>query len=269
MKLKQLDQLRLTKAITKTCKGGNKDSRNNKPAWNKNGEPLCFNYGKYGHLAKDCPEPQKEKSGKGKKGKRGQNGGQRQGNNSNNSQSNSSRNTRGGGQDEKQFIPEDLRDLYRSSGGTFSAHVNEQQLQELMQWYDEMIQKEAPGATVIESPEATAVVCPGAVATPVDTTEVTVADCPGAVATVAESPKATVADCPRAVATATEDPGARVATAAECTVATAVERTVAAAVKTPEAVVVGSAMVLLRVHSSMEDDRNKLLWDLGANGVAQ
>ncbi|RYP61963.1 hypothetical protein DL771_009937 [Monosporascus sp. 5C6A] len=55
-------------------KGGNKDFRDNKPAWNKNG----------------------------------------------------------GGQDEEQFIPKGLRDLYRFSGGTFSAHVNEQQLQELM-----------------------------------------------------------------------------------------------------------------------------------------
>ncbi|RYP78561.1 hypothetical protein DL771_000514 [Monosporascus sp. 5C6A] len=136
IKLKQLDQLRLAKTITKTCKkaplklitgkGGNKDSRNNRPAWNKNGKPLYFNYGKYGHLTKDCPEPQKENSGKGKKGKRGQNGGQRQG--SNNSQNNSSRNTRGGGQDEEQFIPKGLKDLYRSNKGTFSAYVNEQQL---------------------------------------------------------------------------------------------------------------------------------------------
>ncbi|RYP56584.1 hypothetical protein DL771_011763 [Monosporascus sp. 5C6A] len=245
------------KTMQSKRKGGNKDSRNNRPAWNKNEEPLCFNYGKYGHLAKDCPEPQKEKSGKGKKGKRGQNGGQRQGNNSNNSQSNSSRNTRGGGQDEKQFIPEDLRDLYRSSGGTFSAHVNEQQLQELMQWYDEMIQKEAPGATAVE--------CPGAAATAVETTKDIVADCPEATIDEELQEVSTAVNCPGAVATVDESPGAGTATAAECTVATAVERAEVTAVEATEAVVMESAMVLLHVHSFMEDDRDKLLWDLGAN----
>ncbi|RYP20369.1 hypothetical protein DL765_002827 [Monosporascus sp. GIB2] len=82
-------------------KGKGNNTRDGKPAWNKDGQPLCFNCGKYGHMAKDCPELQKDKNGKGKKGKRGQNGGQRQGNNSGNSsqnnRSNSFRNTRSGG----------------------------------------------------------------------------------------------------------------------------------------------------------------------------
>ncbi|RYP20121.1 hypothetical protein DL765_002963 [Monosporascus sp. GIB2] len=111
-------------------KGGNNNSRDSKPVWNKDGEPLCFNCGKYGHMAKDCPEPQKQKNGKGKKGKRGQNGGQRQGNgnsgnSSQNNRSNSSRGARGGNQNEEQFIPEGLKDLYRINGKTFNAYVNE------------------------------------------------------------------------------------------------------------------------------------------------
>ncbi|RYP12339.1 hypothetical protein DL765_007385 [Monosporascus sp. GIB2] len=76
---------------------------------------------------KDCPKPQKEK-----KGKKGKQGNQRQGNNNGNSsqnnRSNSSRNTRSSGQSEEQFIPEGLKDLYRSDGKTFSAHINDQQL---------------------------------------------------------------------------------------------------------------------------------------------
>ncbi|RYP44115.1 hypothetical protein DL768_009391 [Monosporascus sp. mg162] len=109
-------------------KRGNNNSRDNKPAWNKNGELFCFNCGKYGHLAKDCPEPQKEKqNGKGKKGKRGRNGGRSQGNNNN--QSNSSCNTRGGG-------PEDDKPVATVA--------------------------DCPGVTAIalESPEATVANCP-------------------------------------------------------------------------------------------------------------
>ncbi|RYP12403.1 hypothetical protein DL767_011314 [Monosporascus sp. MG133] len=74
------------------------------------------------------PEPQKEKNGKGKNGKRGQ-----LQDNSQNNRSNSSCNTRGVTREEEQFIPEGLRDLYRSDGKIFSAHVNEQQLQDLME----------------------------------------------------------------------------------------------------------------------------------------
>ncbi|RYP20479.1 hypothetical protein DL765_002778 [Monosporascus sp. GIB2] len=108
-------------------------------------------------MAKDCPEPQKDKNGKGKKGKRGQNSGQRNnsGNSSQNNRSNSSRNTRSGGQSEEQFIPKGLRDLYRLDGKTFSAHVDEQQLQYLMRWYDGKIQKaDTTVALVLESAEA-------------------------------------------------------------------------------------------------------------------
>ncbi|RYP45055.1 hypothetical protein DL769_011484 [Monosporascus sp. CRB-8-3] len=101
-------------------------------------------------LPKDCPEPQKERNGKGKKGKRGQ----RQGNNGQNNQSNNSRNAHSGNRNEEQFIPDGLKDLYRSDGKTFSARVEEQQLEDLMQWYDEMIQKAAQGAPVAERPEA-------------------------------------------------------------------------------------------------------------------
>ncbi|RYP15635.1 hypothetical protein DL765_005586 [Monosporascus sp. GIB2] len=121
-------------------------------------------------MAKDCPEPQKEKNGKGKKGKRGQNGGQRQGNSGNsnqNNRSNSFRNTRGGGQSEEQFIPEGLRDLYRQDGKTFSAHIDDQQLQDLMRWYDKIIQKADPtvasvieSAKAVESPEPQGTNCP-------------------------------------------------------------------------------------------------------------
>ncbi|RYP24068.1 hypothetical protein DL765_000796 [Monosporascus sp. GIB2] len=110
-------------------KGKGNNTRDGKPAWNKDGQPLCFNYGKYGHMAKDCPKPQKDKNGKGKKGKRGQNGGQRQGNNNGNSsqnnRSNSFRYTRSGGQNEEQFIPKGLKDLYRSDGKTFNAHIKD------------------------------------------------------------------------------------------------------------------------------------------------
>ncbi|RYP53167.1 hypothetical protein DL768_001760 [Monosporascus sp. mg162] len=68
-------------------KGGNNNSRDNNPAWNKNGEPLCFNCGNF---------------------------------------RNTRSNTCGGGPGKEQFIPKGLGNLYRSSGGTFSAHIDEQ-----------------------------------------------------------------------------------------------------------------------------------------------
>ncbi|RYP14239.1 hypothetical protein DL765_006519 [Monosporascus sp. GIB2] len=239
-------------------KGKGNNTRDGKPAWNKDGQPLCFNCGKYGHMAKDCPEPQKDKNGKGKKGKRGQNGDQRQGNNSGNSsqnnRSNSSRNTRSGGQSEEQFIPEGLRDLYRSDGKTFSAHIEDQQLQDLMRWYDEMIQRaDSTVASVIESAEA------------VEATEAAAADCTDCAETdsperpelqmtnspelqAIQSPKLQGTDCPELRLQVTERTEPQVADCPEATKAT----------------VVGSAM-LLHVHSSTEDDRDKLLWDSGAN----
>ncbi|RYP44799.1 hypothetical protein DL768_008776 [Monosporascus sp. mg162] len=191
-------------------------------------------------------EPQKEKNSKGKKGKRGRNGGRSQGNNN---QSNSSRNTRGntrgGGPGEEQFIPEGLGDLYRSSGGTFSAHIDEQQLQGA--------DSPEATATVANCPEQQAANCPEATAIEDDRPVATVADCPGVTATAPESPEATVANCPELqVANCTE------LQAADC------PETIATAIESPEATVVGSAM-LLHVHSSMENNEDKLFWDLEAN----
>ncbi|RYP12674.1 hypothetical protein DL765_007213 [Monosporascus sp. GIB2] len=290
-------------------KGKGNNSRDNKPAWNEDGEPLCFNCGKYGHMAKDCPEPQKEKNGKGKKGKRGQNGGQRNnsGNSSQSNQSNSSRNTRSdtrsGGMSEEQFIPEGPRDQYRSNGGTFSAHIDEQQLQDLMQWYDVMIQKADTVASVDESTEATE----AAAADCTDCTEVESPERPEK--TELQNPKLQGTDCPELRLQATDSPELQAAestelqviecpevqvahhpgatvTALESTEVTEIDRTgftavdssdspepqvtertepqVADCLEAIEATVVGSAM-LLHVHSSMEDDRDKLLWDSGAN----
>ncbi|RYP63170.1 hypothetical protein DL771_009401 [Monosporascus sp. 5C6A] len=218
-------------------KGKGNRNNNGKPAWNKDGEPLCFNCGKYGHMAKDCPEPLKEKNGKGKKGKRGQNGGQRQGSNNGNSsqsnRSNSSRDTRGGGQSEEQFIPEGLRDLYRSTGQIFSAHVEERQLQDLMRY------PERPELQATESPKLQGTDCPELWLQATESPELQAAECPEVTEIdyfdspepqVTERAKPQMADCPEAT----------------------------------KATVVGSAM-LLHVHSSMGDDRDKLLWDSGAN----
>ncbi|RYP09777.1 hypothetical protein DL765_008333 [Monosporascus sp. GIB2] len=60
-------------------------------------------------------------------------------NSSQNNRSNSFRNIRSGGYSEEQFIPEGLRDLYRLDGKTFSAHIEDQQFQDFIRWYDGMI----------------------------------------------------------------------------------------------------------------------------------
>ncbi|RYP24070.1 hypothetical protein DL765_000798 [Monosporascus sp. GIB2] len=214
----------------------------------------------YGHMAKDCPEPQKEKNGKGKKGKQGS---QRQGNNSGNSsqnnRSNSSRNTHSGGQSEEQFIPEGLRDLYRQDGKTFSAHIDDQQLQDLIRWYDEMIQKIGPA----EATEAAAANC-------TDCIEIESPERLELQAT--QSPELQGTDCPELRLQATESTVLQAierpeVTKADCVEPQVTERIEPQVADCPEAIestVVGSAM-LLHVHFSMEDDRDKLLWDLGAN----
>ncbi|RYP05916.1 hypothetical protein DL765_009679 [Monosporascus sp. GIB2] len=200
-------------------------------------------------MAKDCPEPQKEK--KGKKGKRGQNGGQRQGNNSGNSsqnnRSNSSRNARSGGHSEEQFIPEGLRDLYRSDGKTFSAHIEDQQLQDLMRWYDKMIQK---ADTAASSPELQGTDCP----------ELRLQATESTVLQATERPEVTETNC---AGVKTVD-GADSFIGIEPQVTERTEPQVADCPEATGSTVAGSAM-LLHVHSSMEDDRDKLLWDSGAN----
>ncbi|RYP13309.1 hypothetical protein DL765_006932 [Monosporascus sp. GIB2] len=201
---------------------GKGNIQDGKPAWNKDGQPLCFNCGKYGHMAKDCPEPQKDKNGKGKKGKRGQNSGQgnnsgnNSGNSSQNNRSNSSRNTRGGGQSEEQFIPEGLRDLYRSDGKTFSAHIDDQQLQDLMRWYDEMIQKaDSTVALVLESAEA-AEATEAAAADCTDCTEIESPERPELQAIQSPEPQGT--DCPELRLQETERPGLQAIDRPEVTV---------------------------------------------------
>ncbi|RYP21444.1 hypothetical protein DL765_002234 [Monosporascus sp. GIB2] len=235
-------------------------------------------------MAKDCPEPQKDKNGKGKKGK----GSQRQGNSGNSSQnnrSNSSRNTRSdtrGGQSEEQFIPEGLRDLYRQDGKTFSAHIDDQQLQDLMRWYDEMIQKaNTTVASVLESAEAA------------EATKAVAADCTNCTKTdsperpelqITQSPKPQAIQSPELQGTdypelrlqatestvlqATERPEITETNCAGVTVEPQVtkrtEQQVADCSEATEATIVGSAM-LLHMYLSIENDKDKLLWDLEAN----
>ncbi|RYP42722.1 hypothetical protein DL769_011523 [Monosporascus sp. CRB-8-3] len=75
-------------------KKGNGNSHNanrqNKPPWNKEGQPLCFNCSEYGHMAKDCP---KRRNGSDERSKRAE--------------------------CEASFIPEGLQNLYRTDGKTF------------------------------------------------------------------------------------------------------------------------------------------------------
>ncbi|RYP71040.1 hypothetical protein DL769_004778 [Monosporascus sp. CRB-8-3] len=68
----------------KGCGNSHNANRWNKPLWNKEGQPLCFICGEYGHMAKDCPKKQKR-----------------------------------GAECEASFIPEGLQDLYRTDGKTF------------------------------------------------------------------------------------------------------------------------------------------------------
>ncbi|RYP22453.1 hypothetical protein DL765_001665 [Monosporascus sp. GIB2] len=235
-------------------KGKGNNTRDGKPAWNKDGQPLCFNCG-------------------------------------------SSRNTRGGGQSEEQFIPEGLRDLYRSNGKTFSAHIEEQQLQYLMRWYDEMIQKaDTTVASVLESAEA-AEATEAVAADCTDCTEIESPKRPELQKTQSpelqktqspelqaiQSPEPQGTDCPElrlqatesTVLQATERPEVTKTNRAEVTATGSfirikpqvTERTEPQVADCPEAtkaIVVGNAM-LLHMHSSMEDDRDKLLWDSGAN----
>ncbi|RYP13826.1 hypothetical protein DL765_006698 [Monosporascus sp. GIB2] len=237
------------------------NTRNGKPAWNKDGQPLCFNYGKYGHMAKDCPKPHKERQN---------------GNSSQNNRSNSSRNprsdARSGSRSEEQFIPEGLGDLYRSNGGTFSAHIDEQQLQDLMQWYDETLQRaDCPEATATEEDNPMAIVadCPepqvaeypeaAAAADCTDCTETESPERPELQAT--QSPELQGTDCPELRLQATESPGLQAIDRAEVDSADSFVRIEPQVADCPEATkstVVGSAM-LLYVHFSMEDDRDKLL----------
>ncbi|RYP36572.1 hypothetical protein DL768_010929 [Monosporascus sp. mg162] len=125
-----------------------KNNNSDKPLWNAKGEPLCWNCGKYGHLAKDCRKPKKDgndqRSDQRNNGRNGNNG--RSNNNGNNSNNSNNAQQR---QSKAHFIPDGLEDLYnqppKKYQAGYSAAVDQSEMREIMKLFDRtMKQKSAP-----------------------------------------------------------------------------------------------------------------------------